>query len=58
MSSVREKNWALTEQYQMYVKNQIPEESPSSNMAANIVKWKPDLSYYMSLVKRLIESKF
>lgn len=57
LSSVREKNWALTEQYQMYVKNQISEESPSSNMAANIVKWKPDLSYYMSLIKRLIESK-
>ena len=56
LSSVREKNWALTEQYQMYVKNQMPEESPS-NMASNIVKWKPDLSYYMSLVKRLIESK-
>jgi mediator of RNA polymerase II transcription subunit 23 len=57
LSTVREKNWALTEQYQMYIKNQMPEDSPSSNVAANIVKWKPDLTYYMSLVKRLIESE-
>lgn len=56
LSSVREKNWALTEQYQLYVKNQMPEESPTS-IASNIVKWKPDLSYYMALVKRLIESE-
>jgi mediator of RNA polymerase II transcription subunit 23 len=50
---VREKNWSLTEQYQAYIKNQSAEEGPS-----NVSKcWNPDLSYYMSLVKRLIESK-
>lgn len=48
LKEVREKNWALTEQYQMYIKNQLmPDETT----------WNPDLSYYMGLIKRLIESK-
>jgi len=54
LKDVREKNWALSEAYQLYIKNQLPDESPGQNA----LKWNPDLSYYMGLVKRLIESKF
>lgn len=56
LKEVREKNWALTEQYQMYVKNQLmPDEA--TGISNNSIKWNPDLSYYMGLIKRLIESK-
>jgi mediator of RNA polymerase II transcription subunit 23 len=51
LKDVREKNWALTEQYQLYTKNQPADE------AGGVMKWSPDLSYYMGLVKRLIESE-
>lgn len=56
MKDVREKNWALTEQYQLYIKNQLTPDDAAGAMSQNIVKWSPDLSYYMGLVKRLIES--
>ena len=53
LKDVREKNWALTEQYQQYIKNQpTPDESGSVMM-----KWNPEMTYYMGLVKRLIESE-
>lgn len=50
MKDVREKNWALTEQYQVYVKSQFTPEDSAMN-----IKW--NLQYYMGLIKRLIESK-
>lgn len=53
LKEVREKNWALTEQYQMYIKSHLtPEDAGGSSS----LKWIPDLSYYMFIVKRLIES--
>lgn len=58
LKDVREKNWALTEQYQLYIKNQIAPEDASGSINPMAGKWNPDLSYYMGLVKRLIESKF
>lgn len=57
LKDVRDKNWALTDQYQLYIKNQLaPEDSPGANSQI-VGKWNPDLSYFMGLVKRLIESK-
>lgn len=56
LKDVREKNWALTEQYQMYIKNQLSTDDAQGQMT-QAIKWNPDLSYYMGLVKRLIESK-
>jgi Mediator complex subunit 23 len=53
LKDVREKNWALTDQYQMYLKS---DDTTSSSLASNVVKWNPDLTYYMGLVTRLIES--
>lgn len=52
LKDVREKNWALTDQYQLYVKNQMSDDSTSASTS----KWIPDLSYYMTLVERLIKS--
>lgn len=52
LKDVREKSWALTEPYQIYVQKTIQDDS------SVVIKWVPDLSYYMSLIKRLIESKF
>lgn len=58
LKDVREKNWALTEQYQNYIKNHMtPDDPAQGQMSQTTVKWSPDLSYYMGLVKRLIESK-
>lgn len=57
LKDVREKNWALTEQYQMYIKNQLSPDD-TSGLSQSSIKWNPDLSYYMGLVKRLIESEF
>lgn len=56
LKDVREKNWALTEQYQMYIKNQLTPDETQVQMS-QAIKWNPDLSYYMGLVKRLIESE-
>lgn len=56
LKDVREKNWALTEQYQMYIKNQLTPDDAQGQMN-QAIKWNPDLSYYMGLVKRLIESE-
>lgn len=58
LKDVREKNWALTEQYQLYIKSQITPEDASGSINPMAGKWNPDLSYYMGLVKRLIESEF
>lgn len=58
LKDIREKNWALTEQYQMYI---TPDDSPgpmNQSPSQTQIKWIPDLNYYMGLVKRLIESKF
>ncbi|KAG5667969.1 hypothetical protein PVAND_015928 [Polypedilum vanderplanki] len=52
LKDVREKNWALTDQYQAFVKSQVNED-PAAN---SVPKWVPELSYYMTLVKRLIET--
>jgi mediator of RNA polymerase II transcription subunit 23 len=59
---VREKNWALTEQYQLYIKEHLlakPDENQQAQGQPSKVpiKWNPELSYYMGLVRRLIESK-
>lgn len=58
LKDVREKNWALTEQYQLYIKNQLSPEDPTNAISQIVGKWSPDLTYYMGIVKRLIESKF
>lgn len=55
LKDIREKNWALSEQYHMFIKNQLSDES-SGNGTSNAINWNPDLNYYMGLVKRLIES--
>lgn len=60
LKDVREKNWALTEQYQVYIKNNLPpgdDAQAQGQMIQKIVSWHPDLNYYMGLVQRLIESK-
>lgn len=43
---VRPENWALTTDYQLY----IPQSETDS------VLWIPDLSYYISLMRRLVDS--
>lgn len=47
LSDIRPPNWALTEQYQNYIQK----------ADAEAVLWQPELSYYISLMRRLIDSK-
>lgn len=47
LSDIRPPNWALTEQYQLYVQN------PDTDT----VIWTPELSYYISVMRRFIDSK-
>lgn len=49
LADIRPPNWALSEQYQMYVKN--PE-------AEGGVIWQPDLTYYIGLIRRIADSKW
>jgi mediator of RNA polymerase II transcription subunit 23 len=62
LKDVREKNWALTDQYQGYVKSQGGEDAAAGGAAGaavgSVPKWVPELSYYMTLVERLIKSEF
>lgn len=53
LKDVRPGNWALTEPYQVnYIQYQFPD------INTNDVLWNPDIGYYISLVKRFIDSKF
>lgn len=47
LTSIRPANWAITEQYQKYI------ETPDTEATA----WQPELSYYIALMKRLVDSK-
>lgn len=47
LADIRPANWALSEQYQMYVKN--PETEGTT--------WQPDLTYYIALIRRIADSK-
>lgn len=47
LSDIRPPNWALTEQYQLYV------QSPDTDT----VIWTPELTYYISVMRRFIDSK-
>lgn len=47
LADIRPPNWALTEQYQLYV------QSPDTEA----VIWIPELSYYISLMRRFIDSE-
>lgn len=48
LSDMRPTNWALTEQYQLYIQ-----------MAdAEATLWNPELSYYISIMRRFIDSKY
>ncbi|XP_059618578.1 mediator of RNA polymerase II transcription subunit 23 [Phlebotomus argentipes] len=46
LKDVRPANWALTEHYQMYLQKSETEAG----------QWKPELTYYISLLRRLIET--
>lgn len=46
LKDVRPANWALTEHYQLYLQKSETEAA----------QWKPELTYYISLLRRLIES--
>ena len=60
LKDVRQGNWALTEQYQQYIQTHV--QDPSASQMANhvemTVSWNPDITYYINLVRRLIDSKF
>lgn len=47
LSEMRPPNWALTEQYQAYIT--MPD--------AEATCWNPELSYYISIMRRFIDSK-
>lgn len=47
LSDMRPQNWALTEQYQHYIQKLDTEPL-----------WIPELSYYISLIRRFIDSRF
>lgn len=52
MKDVRPANWALTEPYQKhYIQYQLPDQPIS-----NEILWNPDITYYINLVKRLIDT--
>lgn len=53
LKDVRPLNWALTEPFQM---NYISPQFPDIN--TNEVLWNPEISYYIILVRRLIESEY
>lgn len=48
LAEIRPANWALSEQYQMYVKNPDTEGTT----------WQPDLTYYIALIRRIADSKW
>lgn len=47
LSDMRPPNWALTEQYQQY----------TQMTDADATLWNPELSYYISIMRRFIDSK-
>lgn len=47
LADIRPSNWALTEQYQQYIEKKESEA----------LLWQPELSYYINLLRRLIDSK-
>lgn len=57
---VRPPNWALTEAFQAYLAQDNPPTtgaSPTDAAAAlGLATWQPELSYYVALVRRLVES--
>lgn len=48
LSDMRPPNWALTKQYQLYIEM----------TDAEATLWNPELSYYISIMRRFIDSKF
>lgn len=50
LSEMRPENWALTAEYQLRYIQQGDGES--------VVQWIPDLKYYISLMRRLIDSTY
>lgn len=48
LSDIRPANWALSEQYQKFVQKADSES----------VLWQPDISYYISHVRRIADSEF
>lgn len=49
LAEIRPPNWALSEQYQMYVKN--PETEGATT-------WQPELTYYIALIRRIADSMY
>lgn len=49
LSEMRPENWALTAEYQLRYIQQADAES---------ILWIPDLNYYISLMRRLIDSTY
>lgn len=47
LSDIRPANWVLSEQYQTFVQKADNDEVP----------WQPDISYYISHVRRIADSK-
>lgn len=47
LSEMRPPNWALTEQYQLYIKMND----------ADATQWNPELAYYISIMRRFIDSE-
>lgn len=47
LASIRPPNWAVSEQYQAYI--EVPD--------TEVTSWQPELTYYISLLRRLVESK-
>lgn len=48
LSDIRPQNWVLSEQYQTYVQKTDNEE----------VQWQPDISYYISHIRRIADSEY
>lgn len=47
LSDIRPPNWVLSEQYQTFVQKADNDE----------VQWQPDISYYISHVRKIADSK-
>lgn len=49
LADIRPPNWVLSEQFQIFVQQKTENEE---------VHWQPDISYYISHVRRIADSKF